>query len=419
MEIHYYKYPNTVDNKNAGIEIREEQELTEKEWFLLNQAGLTEYAPLEAWTALGTNSQISYSTHGIFRYFGKFPSTIAAHLIIEYTNEGDIVMDPMAGSGTTALEAKLLNRKCKSYDVNPLSILIQKVKTTHIDEKVLDETLNSIVDNYKPLTIEEFDWQPEGVSNINHWFLPQTQDSLRGLIYLINQIEDNKVKDFFNLCLAATIRPVSRATTQQGRLFLDAATAKEDCLETFVKRAEKAIKAVDSLPKRKGSLVIEEHNAKKPFSSRVKNQLIIIHPPYFNSYRYSSVNSLELAWMRINHADVRKNEVKEFFKVGKAENIERYLQDMKETLDNIVKTLASNGVMALMIGDTIIKGEYLQTTKQLIDLFLADNPTITIEKVIIRVPKYTEASWAASQRRTGGKVGIGLNDFIIVFRRKD
>jgi len=417
METFFYEYPNSVDNKNAGIEIRKEHEMSEDELFLLKQANLNLYAPLEAWTALGTNAQLSYSTHGIFRYFGKFPSTIATHFIMQYTDEHDMVMDPMAGSGTTVLEAMLANRNCRSYDVNPLAVLLQRVKTTHIDVEKLLAELNRICDNYAPLSVEQFDWQPVGIRDVDHWFLKETQDSIRGLIYLINQIEDEKIRDFYSICLASSIRPVSRATTQQGRLFLDVVTAKEDCLDTFVKKAQKAIKTVASLPVSNSILEIAEHDASVPFPFGPTNKLIIVHPPYFNSYKYSSVNSLELSWMRINHAEVRKSEVREFFKVGKAENITHYVEDMRFTLNNIVTTLMPDGVMGLMIGDTIIKGEYIRATKMLLDKFLVDNPSISVEKVVLRVPKYTEASWTASQRRTSDKVGVSLNDFIIVFRR--
>lgn len=417
MEAIYYDYPNYVDKKNAGIEIRKQHEMTEDELFLINQARLHTYAPIEAWTALGTNAQISYSTHGIFRYFGKFPSTIASHLIMQYTNEFDTVMDPMAGSGTTVLEALLSNRNCRSYDVNPLSILIAKVKITHIDKIILEEELDYIRQNYKPLTLDEFNWEPIGIKNIDHWFLPETQNSIRGLIYLINNIKNTDAKDFFTVCLAASIRTVSRATTQQGRLFLDVVTAKEDCLETFVKKALKYIGVVDALPYKKTTIDIGEHSAITPYTLDTPNDLIIIHPPYFNSYKYSSVNSLELSWMRVDHADVRKNEVREFFKVGRAEKIEQYTDDMSGTLNNVVTTLKPGGVMGLMIGDTIIKGEYIPATKLLIDRFLADNPEISVEKIVLRVPKYTEASWTTSQRRKSDKVGITLNDFIVIFRR--
>ena len=120
---YYYKYPYTVDNKNAGLEVRSGSEVQDIEKTQLKKALLDKIAPIEIWTALGTNAQVNYSTHGLFRYFGKFPSTIATHLINQYTSFGGTVMDPMAGSGTTAVECLLSNRQCHSYDVNPLSIL--------------------------------------------------------------------------------------------------------------------------------------------------------------------------------------------------------------------------------------------------------------------------------------------------------
>ena len=54
------------------------------------------------------------------------------------------------------------------------------------------------------------------------------------------------------------------------------------------------------------------------------------------------------------------------------------------------------------------------------NLFKSSNEKelIKIEKIVLRVPKYTEASWSASQRRKSDKVGIQLNDFILIFRRK-
>ena len=121
--------------------------------------------------------------------------------------------------------------------------------------------------------------------------------------------------------------------------------------------------------------------------------------------------------MKINHADIRKNEVREYFKVGKASNVNQYVNDMTKALNNIISTLAPGGIMALMIGDTIIKGEYIRTTQMLLNEILQNNPKLKIEKIVIRIPKYTEASWTASQRRKGDKVGVSLYDFIVIFRR--
>ena len=416
MNAYLYTYPYEVDNKNAGIEVREGDEILELENEQLSNARLNNLAPIEVWTATGTNAQINYATHGLFRYFGKFPSTIATHLINQYTEEGDVVMDPMAGSGTTALECMLSNRDCHSFDINPLSVLLAKVKTTRIDSELLKEELDRIKENYRPLAVEEFNRTPVGLRNPDHWFLASTQNSIRGLIRIIEDITNTDVKDFFTICLCSIIRNVSRATSQQGRLFLDALSAKEDCLEVFVKKAEKGIERIAGLPASKANIDIRQYNIVEPIEG-VNNRLIILHPPYFNSYKYSSVNSLELSWLGYNQADVRKGEVREFFKVGKAENVDKYVQDMKRALVNISGTLDVGGVIGMMIGDTVIKGKYIPATRMLIDAFIQEMPNFTVDKVILRVPKYTEASWSASQRRTTDKVGITLNDFIIIFRR--
>lgn len=51
-------------------------------------------------------------------YRGNFAPQIPRNLILNYSKEGDLVLDPMVGSGTTLIEAKLLNRNALGYDVN-------------------------------------------------------------------------------------------------------------------------------------------------------------------------------------------------------------------------------------------------------------------------------------------------------------
>ncbi|MGC8892180.1 MAG: DNA methyltransferase, partial [Candidatus Saccharicenans sp.] len=56
-----------------------------------------------------TRSVNQYLTHWIYPYKGKFhPQMIRALLNIIGLKEGDTVLDPFSGSGTTALEAQLL-----------------------------------------------------------------------------------------------------------------------------------------------------------------------------------------------------------------------------------------------------------------------------------------------------------------------
>ncbi len=408
---------NNYYSDKVGIEIRSQGELIDREIALIEKSGLDQLAPVETWTALGTNQQLAYATHGIFRYFGKFPPPIATYMISQYTKEKDLVIDPMCGSGTTALEAGILKRRCAVNDVNPLSVLISKVKTTKIDKSLLEEKLEYLKANYRPMSLEEYAFVPVALKDPDHWFLKETSDSLRGIKYLIEQETNTNLKNFLKVIFAATIRRVSRATTQQGRLFLDVATALEDAFPTFEKRYEIGMKGLAELPEISD---IEYYNVDLKDLSAIdyegKAKLVILHPPYFNSYKYSSVNSLEMGWLGYDRNQCNKKEVKEFFKVGKPENYERYVKDMSLALNNALNMLVPGGVLGLMIGDTIMKGEYIQVTRSLMDKL--DSDKYEISKVVMRVPKYTEATWVASQRRDSNNIGITLSDYIVLIRKR-
>ncbi len=66
-----------------------------------------------------------WATHNP-KYRGNFAPQIPRNAILRYSKEGDSVLDPMMGSGTTLIETKLLNRKGIGYDVNPDAVNITK-----------------------------------------------------------------------------------------------------------------------------------------------------------------------------------------------------------------------------------------------------------------------------------------------------
>jgi DNA modification methylase len=57
-------------------------------------------------------------------YRGNFAPQVPRNVILNYSNEGDLVLDPMVGGGTTLIEARLLNRNAIGYDINPNSVSI-------------------------------------------------------------------------------------------------------------------------------------------------------------------------------------------------------------------------------------------------------------------------------------------------------
>lgn len=60
------------------------------------------------------------------KYRGNFAPQIPRNVILKYSKEGDIVLDPMVGGGTTLIEAKLLNRRGLGFDINPKAVELVK-----------------------------------------------------------------------------------------------------------------------------------------------------------------------------------------------------------------------------------------------------------------------------------------------------
>jgi len=85
-----------------------------------------------------TRSVNQYLTHWIYPYKGKFhPQMIRALLNIVGLKEGDTILDPFSGSGTTALESQLLGINFVGIDISPLCVIQGRVKTESI--YVIDE----------------------------------------------------------------------------------------------------------------------------------------------------------------------------------------------------------------------------------------------------------------------------------------
>jgi DNA modification methylase len=96
---------------------------------LVKEHIITKFEPenfkLETTTVWSFPERGDWATHkGDYR--GNWSPYIPRNLILRYTNEGDVVLDQMVGSGTTLVECKLLNRRGIGVDINPDAIMITR-----------------------------------------------------------------------------------------------------------------------------------------------------------------------------------------------------------------------------------------------------------------------------------------------------
>ncbi len=81
--------------------------------------------PLEWNTVWSFPERGSWATHNP-KYRGNFAPQIPRNIIEMYTEQGDSILDPMVGAGTTLIEAKLLARNALGLDVNPEAVELTK-----------------------------------------------------------------------------------------------------------------------------------------------------------------------------------------------------------------------------------------------------------------------------------------------------
>lgn len=69
----------------------------------------------------------SWKTHSS-EYRGNFAPQVPRNIILNYSQKDDLILDPMLGSGTTVIEAKLLDRKSIGIDINPGALKLAESK---------------------------------------------------------------------------------------------------------------------------------------------------------------------------------------------------------------------------------------------------------------------------------------------------
>jgi DNA modification methylase len=268
------------------------------------------------------------ATHLIHPY----PAKLLVHIPHFFLNNdilsdpGDYIMDPFCGSGTVLLEGILNNRNAIGSDINPLAILIAKVKTKPLCiDKIKSEHIK-IKQNLKQTKkrIAPGVVAPN-VVNINYWFHPKVKKQLLILKESIQFIENSEIKIFFELCFSNIVKRVSNA---DPRLSVPVKLRIEKYHDNhwFRKKAEQILSNIDKiniynlfdeivgtnikrmesfngLYTNNSSAIVVKNDIRKDVSDidiagiSDNIQLIITSPPYAGAQKYVRATSLNLGWL--------------------------------------------------------------------------------------------------------------------------
>lgn len=169
------------------------------------------------WEFRGSNTK-TY-THGFHTYPAMFIPQVARKLILAFSHPGDTVLDIFCGSGTALVESKLTGRHSIGIELNPLAVLIAKVKTTPIDPQHLTRAYQQVIDSYTAHPFIPTTFPRE--SNIDFWFLPEAIGKLNAVKQAILSLRDRDLIDFFFVALSEIVRRASLTKHGEFKLVRD------------------------------------------------------------------------------------------------------------------------------------------------------------------------------------------------------
>ena len=358
--------------------------------------------------------------HNLHSFPAKFPPQLPRFFITHLTAPGEVVLDPMVGSGTTMVEAYLAGRIGIGLDIDVLALRISSAKTLQIRRSTALELGMSVYQNAKKDLLhgkehlqdqmtEYFD--PESKKFINNWFLPQTQLELFALVRQIRAIDESKYRKFLEVIFSSIIitkmggvslaldlahtRPhkVKALFDSGGHLLFseqgfqpERRHVQSKILKSAVEEfRRKLLLSLESIPNRPstGRAYLVMGNSQQLSLTDNSVDLIITSPPYAsNAIDYMRAHKFSLVWLGHKIGQLKRERAKyiggetisdfpfeelpprptEKIRIlsaidsKRSEVLKRYFSEMKRSLSEMFRVLKPGKICLVGVGNSMMKG---------------------------------------------------------------
>lgn len=268
--------------------------------------------------------------HGFHTYPARLHPDTAARLVTAFAPPGGVVLDPFCGSGTVLVEAALAGRDALGTDLNPLAILLARVKTAPMsdaDAAAITEAAARIAEfadtRRKARAGASRRLPPEDVA----LFDPHVLLELDSIRTALGDVAPGPVHDALSLVLGALLVKVSKQRGDTGgpqRRRRDGEPgdapkriASGFVARFFVKKAEDLVvrrrayaRALAEAGAEGRRVRVSEDDAtalRTVGASTV--DAIVTSPPYAATYDYLEHHALRLRWLGLDGGRLAKHEM--------------------------------------------------------------------------------------------------------------
>lgn len=352
-----------------------------------------------------------YLTHSLYYHPAKFIPQIVRYCLNNYCDDKGIVLDPFAGSGTTALEASIKGNDSYMIDINPLLDYFYPVKMPAFDLKEWDTYHKNAEIFLKKVLNEKTEKRLDINGELGYWYPDELYDYFVGVWSNYHNLKDNEDKVTQNIVILVLFRLsklYSFAEHSLPKLFIS--KRKKEFIRKFLEKKNRSVeiekKALVFLRGINTSVskLLKEQNLKgkiKYFSGTDSykfdfNRLpelncIITSPPYLQAQEYIRTFKLEMRWAGISNEAIKKYSEMEIpfrspegtihgeyidcirQKVNKKELgrlFDSYFWFTIKTLENSSKRLRKGGKLCVLIGNPKMEGMEVEIWKVIYEHFV-------------------------------------------------
>ncbi len=389
-------------------------------------------------------------THSIHPYPAMMIPQVAGRLLDIYGRPKTNVLDPFCGSGSVLLEAFIRGYNAYGIDINPLSLLISKVKITPINPEVLQKELDAILKKIR--LIRKVD--PPNFLNISYWFKPEVIKKLAILKKVIEAIEDKDIKDFFKVVFSFTVRASSNTRNDEFKLYrMDEKRLRDfnpDVFGMFKERAYINITCMQELWSKfrntanKIKILNEDTRYKTSIPDNIID-IVVTSPPYGDSkttVAYGQFSRLSLQWLGFNgdaldvdnrslggkldiynlhlgyvskHLRYALDLIAQFDK-KRARDVLAFYIDLHKCFHELSRVIKRGGFLCMVLGNRTVKGIQLPTDEIAADF--GENVGFRhIETIIRKIPNKRMPLRNSPTNKTGITGSTMTEEYIVIMEK--
>ena len=307
--------------------------------------------------------------HGFHAYPARLHPTVARRLIELLAPAKGAVLDPFCGSGTVLVEAMLAGRTGWGCDINPLAVILARVKTRTIDRETARDVQHFARRVCQHATTRRTGRMgstrryPEADIQL---FDPHVLLELDGLRDGIERTPPGFAREVLELVLSSLLVKVSRKHGDTARVQdVPRRLAAGFTTTLFERKTEELLLRLaafrERVPRGTPAAEVVEADARVLQGAPAgRFDLVVTSPPYAGTYDYLWQHEARMRWLGLAAEQMERSEIgarRHLDPKGHMPAVHAFGADLVRVFHALHRVLRPDGKAVLVIADSVVAGK--------------------------------------------------------------